>query len=351
MKDIHAIYNVFGTRPSSVSKSSLEGEDGISNRFSSADAGVQRYTAEFPDGTEKRFIGKKKSFRIVLNGILMLCEGDALLLAMLLLNHRILGYNGSALRESRLYSAFDESLQKHIPRVYGSASRRMHGDCFIAMEEFPHAQPCRDDLYSVIDAILPFHAQYYGNEEFARTYGVNIYNKAIHRRSRRGLRRMFAHLEKENAAVFGEKKTSAINAFIDAFDSEFAAVMFHRTLTHNDLSYRNISCGDRIIIYDWELACYQNPEHDIIELLISILHQLSAEEVHSALSYHRRQLGERTGVSLTDEQYKAVLRFCTLEFCVNKLTMLRIAARRISLPHIEQLAKNTSAMMDILDIT
>lgn len=351
MKDSQAIYNIFGVKPVSVTTSALEGEDGISNRFSSADAGVLAYTAELADGSVKRFIGKKKSFRIVLNGILMLCEGDAVLLSLLLLNHKILGYNGSALRESRLYGAVEKPLLQHLPKVYGSASRRIHGDCFIAMEEFPHAQPSRDELYKVIDAILPFHAQYYGNEKFVRTHGVNVYDRAVHRRSRSGLRRMSSHLEKENEVVFGKGKTSVINAFIDALDSEYAAVSFHRTLTHNDLSYRNISCGDSVIIYDWELACYQNPEHDIIELLISLLHQLSPEEVRSALGYHRQRLAELTGVSLTDEQYSAILRFCTLEFCVNKLSMLRIAARRISLPHIEQLAKNTSAMMDILDIT
>ena len=165
------------------------------------------------------------------------------------------------------------------------------------------------------------------------------------------MKRMFRHLAKENISLFGEKKTVAIEAFIDNLHNESAAVSFHRTLTHNDLSYRNISCCDSVIIYDWELACYQNPEHDIIELLISLLHELSADEVRSALSYHRQRLSELTGVSLTDKQYAVILRFNMLEFCINKLSMLRIAARRIPLPYIEQFTRNTSAMMDILDIT
>ena len=351
MKDSHVIYKIFGMKPLEITASALPGDDGISNRFSSSDAGVQMYTAELSDGTVRSFIGKKKSFSIVFNGILMLCEKDVLLLMQLLLNHKILGYNGSALRESRLYSSFDESLTQHLPNVYGSASRPLFGDCFIAMEKFSHAQPSHVDIRRVIDAILPFHAQYYGDESFARANGVNIYSKTVHRRSRSGLKRMFRHLAKENISLFGEKKTAAIEAFIDDLHNESAAVSFHRTLTHNDLSYRNISCCDSVIIYDWELACYQNPEHDIIELLISLLHELTADEVRRALAYHRQRLSEMTGVSLTDEQYASILRFCTLEFCINKLTMLRIAARRLPLPYIEQFTRNTSAMMDILDIT
>ena len=351
MKDSHAIYKIFGMRPFSVSRSALAGDDGISNRFSASDAGVLSYTADFADGSVQHFIGKKKSFRIVANGILMLCERDAMLLLLLMMNHKILGYNGSALREARLYSAFHETLRKHLPDVYGAASRPLLGDCFIAMEEFTRSQPSHADIYRVIDAILPFHERYYGDEDFARTHGVNIYSKSVHRRSRSGLKRMFRHLAKENFTLFGENKTAVIEAFIDNLHNEASAVSFHRTLTHNDLSYRNISCSDDVIIYDWELACYQNPEHDIIELLISLLHELSAEEVRSALSYHRQRLAELTGVSLTDEQHFAVLRFCTLEFCINKLTMLRIAARRLPLPYIEQFTRNTSAMMDILEIT
>ena len=351
MKDNHAIYKIFGMRPLSVGISPLAGDDGISNRFSASDAGVLAYTADLPDGSVRSFIGKKKSFRIVTNGILMLCEGDVLLLVLLLMNHKILGYNGSAMRESRLYSAFDESLKPHLPNIYGTASRPLFGDCFIAMEEFPHIQPSNSDIYRVIDAILPFHAQYYRDESFSRIHGVNIYSKSVHRSSRRGLKRMFRRLAKENISLFGEKKTVAIEAFIDNLHNESAAVSFHRTVTHNDLSYRNISCSDGVVIYDWELACYQNPEHDIIELLISLLHELSADEVRSALSYHRQRLSELTGVSLTDKQYAVILRFNTLEFCINKLSMLRIAARRIPLPYIEQFTRNTSAMMDILDIT
>ena len=351
MNDTQAIQHIFGGKPVSVSVSAVEGEDGISNRFSSAQAGVMSYTAELSDGTVCRFIGKKKSSRIVANGILMLCERDLTLLLLLALNHRILGYNGSALRESKLYAAFEEPLEQYLPDILGSAARPLFGDCFIAMEEFPHAAPEAPQLCPVIDAILPFHAKYYGDESFCRRHGVNIYNRSTHRRSRSMLKRMFSHLSEENTAVFGEDMMADINAFIDDIHAEYAAVSFHRTLTHNDLSYRNISCGDRVIIYDWELACFQNPEHDIIELLISLLHQLSAGEITDALRYYRERLTELTGVSLTDEQYVAVLRFCTLEFCVNKLSMLRIAARRILLPHVQQLTKNTASMMDILNIT
>ena len=41
--------------------------------------------------------------------------------------------------------------------------------------------------------------------------------------------------------------------------------------------------GENIIIYDWELAAYGNPEHDLIEYLSFVLHEFSDSEVYDIM--------------------------------------------------------------------
>ena len=48
------------------------------------------------------------------------------------------------------------------------------------------------------------------------------------------------------------------------------------TLTHNDFNPRNLcfrsgNNTSQMVVYDWELSMYQNPQHDLVEFLIFIL--------------------------------------------------------------------------------
>lgn len=349
MNETHAIRRIFGRAPVKISVSTLINDSGVTNRIASAKAGILRYDVEFPDSSVS-FVGKRKSSRIIANGILMLSERDPLLFLLLTVNHKLLGYNGSSVREAALYRGLDRSLKKYLPDIMGTDTDRF-GSCFIAMEELPHGSPVIDELYRAIDAIAAFHAHYYGDEACVKAFGLNRYSAADYRRTRRCLKRMFGELSSGNLAFFGAEGIAVINRFIDGIHTEFARVEKRRTLTHNDYCDRNI-CADRqrICIFDWELACYQNPEHDIIELLISVMSDMTDNDVASALGYYRSRLSELTGVTLSDEEYAAALRFNTLEFCVNKLSILRLAGRRLKLDYTDGLARNASRMMDILKI-
>ncbi len=332
--------------------SPLLSDSGVSNRVAADGGGLLNCRAELPDGSVREFVGKCKTPRIILRGNRLLSSGDALLSLMLALEHKVLGYNGSSVREAVLYRGIREDLAKYLPAFIGSYTQPLTRTCFVALERFPQTPPDASQLYRLIDIITEFHAAYYLDEDAARLLHLNRYSSRDYKAMRRRLMRMHHRLDAENIPVFGADKLAVTEDFLQRIHTEHSAVSFHRTLTHNDLSTRNISAdGDDIIIYDWELAAYQNPEHDIIELLISMLHQLTDSEVLEALAYQRRLLAEKTGRPLTDAQYSAILRFNTLEHCVNKLTILRLAGKQLGLDNTVQLAVNAARMMDILKIT
>ena len=106
--------------------------------------------------------------------------------------------------------------------------------------------------------------------------------------------------------------------------------------------------GD-FLIYDWELSCYQNPEHDIVEFLIFVLHELSDDEVKSGIEYYKRELFEKLKLDISKEDYKRILEFNILEYTVNKLSVYRLADRRYKLDFTEQICMNTSRLIKIAE--
>lgn len=342
---------IFGKKPVSVSSVPIQHDNGISSRIAARNAGVMRYHAVFRDGSSIRFVGKRKSVRVIANGIRMICGSDTLQTLNLTLCHKIFGYNGSVTREARLYKQPGVLPKALIPRFLGSAAGCLCGSCLIAMEELPLSEPAAPALFRVLEQIARLHAHYYGKEALVKGLGLNQYTAADYRKTGRILRLMFEKLDAENRAVFSAAQIAGIRRFLSVIDREYAALSYRRTLTHNDCCDRNLCIsGDRICLYDWELACWQNPEHDAVELIISVMDKIPDDTVLEALHTYRRRIEALTGVPMDDAEYGRLLRFNTMEYCVNKLAILRYAGKTLHDSTPERLANNTARMLHLLGI-
>ena len=342
---------IFGKKPVSVNTEPIQHHNGISSRIAARDAGVKRYHAVFQDGSTICFVGKRKSVRVIANGIRMICGSDPLQTMKLTFRHKIFGYNGSVTREARLYSQPGTLPKTLIPHFLGSAADLLCGSCMIAMEELPASEPAAPSLFRILEQIAQLHAQYYGKTTLVKDLGLNHYSVADYRKTGGILRQMFEKLDAENRAVFSAAQIAEIRRFLSEIDREFAALSYRRTLTHNDCCDRNLCiAGDRICLYDWELACWQNPEHDAVELIISVMDKMPDETVLEALHTYRRRIEALTGVPMTDAEYGRLLRFNTLEYCVNKLAILRYAGKTLHDSTPDRLAHNTARMLHLLGI-
>ncbi|MBR4100393.1 MAG: phosphotransferase [Oscillospiraceae bacterium] len=348
MNEMHAIKKIFGKTPVKLHCEPLAEHHGITGRIAYSRAGILRYHAVFSDDSEISFIGKRKTSRIVFKGMCMLSTGDPMLFLMLARSHKIFGYNRSVLRESRIYRAAESLFL--APNVFGSAASFFAGESLVAMEELPEGEPDKQVLYPALAAAAGFHAKYYGDAESAAKLLLNRYTAADYRRTRGCLRRLFDKLAKESEC-FTQEQLDCLHRFIDSIHTEFAAVSHRRTLTHNDYCVRNFCMQEKgLTVYDWELACFQNPEHDVVELLISVMESMSDAEILNALDYYRDTLASLSGITLSDAEYEAALRFNTLEYIVNKLSLLRHACRSLGRSDMELLAAQAARMMELLEI-
>ena len=189
-------------------------------------------------------------------------------------------------------------------------------------------------IYKTLDVIIKFHKQYYGKKECCDIYRLNYYTNHDYKRSRKLLSYIFHKIENflENIHIYHKNLPE------------------HRSLTHNDFTTRNIFfLKEDLLIYDWELACYQNPEHDLIEFLIFELHKFADDEVRELIAYYKNNLLSALNINIQKADYERILEFNTLEYIVNKLSVYRLADVSLKLAFIKQMCKNAARILVIIE--
>lgn len=99
------------------------------------------------------------------------------------------------------------------------------------------------------------------------------------------------------------------------------------TIIHNDFNPRNIAFrktakGPQLVAYDWELATWHVPQHDLAELLAFVLSDTSTlDEVDEYLEYHRLALERASGKSIDPEQWRKGYALSMKDLLINRIPM------------------------------
>lgn len=333
-----------------IEKKSILNNDGITNQVAFGKPGIYRYDVLFQDDSMQTFVAKRKSKKIIVNGIRLLSRHNLRIGLLLIKNHTVFGFNKSYIRETFLYKNLDVSLKNYLIPVYGEYQNRLTDNYILMLKYISSSRKVTAaDYKTVFDAITDFHKMYYGKSEFAAKCRLNHYSAKNYSDCKAVLLAMFDELESSNRSAFSPVQIHKITRFLQNIDKEYLS--FHKTLTHNDFSPRNIFCvGNKLYIYDWELACYQNPEHDLIEFLVSVIHEVEDEQIYEMIRYFKKILLKKLGIEMESQQYAQILRFNALEYAVNRLSLLRLVNKTFKQSMIDQMTMNMSRLMDIFEI-
>jgi thiamine kinase-like enzyme len=121
---------------------------------------------------------------------------------------------------------------------------------------------------------------------------------------------------------------------------------FPMTLTHNDFNCRNICLRDeteeiRLVVYDWELACYQNPQHDVIEFLAYVLpEKTSKATIDEYAEYYRSRLEEKTGLSFSKDEFHRILYLNAVELGLVRFNLYLLSHNIVKFDFIERVYRN-----------
>lgn len=344
---IKEMQGMMGREINELVKLPLEEDNSLTGKTSLGAPPISKLRIFFKDAEVCDVIVKSKSSKVILNGIKLLnFEKSGNLFYHLLRYHRILSFDHSFLREISFYNHIEKDLRSSLPHVYGTYQNRLKDRYLIVMREFCKVEVSGKELaYRVLDSILPFHLAYYGKKESVARLKLNCYSLKDYERSRFLLRTLFEGFGDENRLYFQEN-LSYLMIFIENIHIRKGALGEHFTLTHNDLSPRNLYFdGNGVILYDWELAAYQNPEHDLIEYLCFVLHDFSDSEVFELMTYYKENLFEALNLTMSDGQYQKILEFNAAEFIVNKLSVYRRAGKTFPLDFIDDLCRNAARLL------
>lgn len=350
-----SIQDIFSKKIISAEPAEIENSVSINGMVAKNGGSVSGLKLTFESGEELDAAVKEKSRNLLKNGINLVGECDPMLKLELILHNKILGYQKSVRREIAVYERADKELRDRMINYFGTFQKRRGGHEYMVFQRYDSQKPdmSLEGHKVALDAILPFHRRYYNDLSAARDMCLNVNTPEDYRRSKRCLNMLFHVFDEENLRVFGPDTVKAIDSFIDDIDARAAEFAFHRSFSHNDFSTRNmILSGDSVLLYDFELSSFQNPEHDLIELLIFDSAQLTDKEMVSLTEYYRRGLydGLEQAKPVDDQMYLSILRFNLCEWIVNRLSLLRIVGRKLDIDYIDGLLENAKRLTELFEV-
>ncbi len=350
MRNKKIITKIFHNNISKLKSDILINNDSITNKVSLNKPSIYIYEAKFDNDTKIKFVGKRKSKKIIINGIALISNKNIKIATLLTKNRKIFGYNKSYIREIIFYKNVNNDLKKYLINTKGFYYNNITDIYFIAMDYINDSEKIvKKDYKKILDTITDFHKTYYNQKSSIKELCLNYYEIDDYKKCKKVMLEMFNRLD--NKKFFDTNKILKINNFIKNIDNEYKQVLFHQTLTHNDLSPRNMFLNNgKVYIYDWELACYQNPEHDLIEFLVFVLHELKDNEIKNIIEYFKKILCEKLDMEIDNNTYKKIIDFNVLEYVVNRLTLLRMANNKLKLKFIDQMTININRLIEILEI-
>lgn len=345
------IQQFFDCRIDRIGQLNLDNLSSANGAVASKNSGIRKLKVFFADGSTRELALKTKSQQTLVNGIMLLTKKSPKLRLNLILNHKIFGYNNSHRREISIYENIDKSLADNITPYLGYYTTGLPRTYNLLLDycKFKEEKLTVTAVMRILDKILDFHTLYYGDINKAQKMGLNIYSPQDYRRAKKCIYELYNSRHNENIKLYGEKKDKEINEYINNIDKIADKYLSHRTFTHNDFSTRNIFYDKRrVLFYDFELSCYQNPEHDLIEFLMYDLGNFTDDEVKKIIGYYKRGL-KRGGIYPGDKEFNKLLNYSAYEFTVNRLSMTKTINDNVKLDFAKLSIPNSVRLFKILD--
>lgn len=199
----------------------------------------------------------------------------------------IFSLDDSNIREITIYNSADARFHPYWPRIYGTRCDDDRQFYAILMEDLAGCLHLNDavqqDLWhpghiaAALQALADMHAVYWNRQPaIPRQIPLPALDPSAYQSSEE----LLAELTAFNAGRYPHLLGPVEQVLKDAIQELPAMLHTMRqhpmTLTHNDFNPRNVCLrrhdgGMRAVVYDWELAKFQNPHHDLAEFLVFAL--------------------------------------------------------------------------------
>lgn len=272
----------------------------------------------------------------------------------------IFGFENSHIREIEFYRQAGEDLLSFCPKVYGTKIEKERDIFAVLMEDISscsHLDTVNDptkwddeSVKLVLDDLSSMHAVYLGREGFVpKEIGLLTVDKESLLAGRDLMRELTVYNARRFPEIVTKECERAIMAFLeDLPDALDAMEKGLRTITHNDFNSRNIGLRSRgsiprLVVYDWELPCIQNPQRDLIEFLVYTLpDDAPLSFIDEYAEFYRKKLEEKSGKNINKNEFDVLLIYNALVLASRRFNLYLLAHNVMQFSFMERVYGNLS---------
>jgi hypothetical protein len=251
-------------------------------------------------------------------------------------------FTNAAARELALYAGACGALRSRVPVHFGTLDmrgvpvlllERVRDAALIDSVDTP-AHWSAACVQAAFDGVARIHAQWLARaHELADLHVHPSGAEADPAATARWLAALGAHAGPWLRQWLGEEAARAhARLGVDWRARLHAASKLPRTLVHHDFNPRNIALrstplGFRLCAFDWELATYDLPQRDLVELLCFVLTPENVAQATGYLEYARLVLERASRRTFDTTAWHSGVRIALADFGVRRLPMYFIAHR------------------------
>lgn len=272
-------------------------------------------------------------------------------------------FAGAAERELALYAGASGALRSHMPLYFGALElrgvpllllERVRDAALIDSLDTP-AHWSAACVQAALDGAARIHAQWLGRDhELAAMHVRASGAEADPAATERWLAALAAHAGPWLRDWLGDEASRAQGRLAAAWRPRLqAARKLPRTLVHHDFNPRNIALrttplGLRLCAFDWELAAYDLPQRDLVELLSFVLTPASTAHANGYLEHARLALERASRRAFDTSAWHSGVRIALAEFGARRLPMYFIAHRFRPQGFLERVARTWWQLANVL---
>jgi thioester reductase-like protein len=273
-----------------------------------------------------------------------------------------LGFTNTHLRELALYEIPDRGVRRHSPTIYGTLRDEPNERWVLALEDLesvPRSSWDRQGIEAAIRGLAAIHA--IGLQDGSPLRREDWLRPVMTAESMGEMAELWDALADHARPFFqrwaGDTAVVAQKEALSAIHTSWEELeRLPQTLIHNDFNPRNLVLRSKpngrettLCAYDWELATFGVPQHDLAELLCFVLSPSATEgELFHYLELHRRSLERETGVAIDRGDFRRGFELSLRDLIVNRFALYTLVHRLQSKPFLEQVIPNWLHLLRLL---
>lgn len=285
----------------------------------------------------KKIVVKKKSSIVVKNtGMLLNKNKSREFEEDYELNNQVLGLKNSDIREHLIYEGILQDLKKYMTEYLGNIHE--DNENILLMKHFNKS----DDVINnnlVIDFLTDIHTSYLDKEDIVSKFKLNYCSVEEYKNSKNLLTLIYDNFISLYKDRIDKDILEDIKKNIENID-ELVKKMYnyHLTFNHGDFSYKNMCLvDDKLLVFDWEMAGYLNPQFDIVTYLSYVdAKYINKKYIDEFIDEYIVSFKNKSGIDLERQEFLDILKLNIKYFFIIRLMDLLVIHSSMPLPHIER---------------